>query len=313
MIKSLWHTLSSTEIKSSQVSINLGSKTKVISKYSMISLGTENLVLNKRVPEKIRDYMTIPYMEGSFELPIKYGYALSGVLENGEKVHLMHPHQDICFVENDSVFKACQELPLRRIPLISNMETVINAVWDAHLDVNTTKTVVISGFGNIGSLLALTLKHHFNIEAKIVETNLWRKQKALELGFDSHENGDSFDIVFNTAANENALQFCIDHANEESVIIDVSWHGTTKTSLKLGENFHKNRLRLIASQVSKIPVYKRNEFDYYKRKLLAVDILKKEVFDKLLDYIIPFEEAPDFFNSIRNNPVPDGLIYLIKY
>lgn len=313
MIKSLWHTLSASEIRTTQLPTNVGSKTKVISKYSMVSQGTESLVLNKRVPENIRDYMTIPYMEGSFDLPVKYGYALSGVLDNGEKVHLMHPHQNLCFVENDALFSACQDLPLRRIPLISNMETVINAIWDADLENNKTKSVVISGFGNIGSLLALTLKHHFNIEPKIIEPNLWRKQKASELGFDSYEIGDAFDIVFNTAANENALQFCIDHASEEGMIIDISWHGTTRTRLKLGENFHKNRLRLIASQVSKIPISKRKAFDYYKRKLLAVDILKHDIFDKLLDRIIPFEEAPDFFNSLRNNSIPDGLIYLIKY
>ena len=58
---------------------------------------------------------------------------------------------------------------------------------------------------------------------------------------------------------------------------------------------------------------KRNEFDYHKRKLLAVDILKNDEFDKLITNIIPFEEAPRFFNGIRKNEIPQGLIYLIKY
>jgi len=311
MIKSLWHTSTNTEIRFYKSLNILSNKTRVKSKYSMISLGTESLVLKKKIPKAIEDYMTVPYMEGNFNLPIKYGYALSGVLDSGEKVHLMHPHQNSCIVDTNSVFKACQELPIKRIPLISNMETVINAIWDSNPDQD--KTIVVSGFGNIGSLLALTLKYHYNFEVKIIEPNLWRKQKALELGFEIYKEHNGFDIAFNTAANQKALQFCIDNSNEEGQIIEIGWHGTSKTTIKLGENFHKNRLRLIASQVSKIPISQRKEFDYYKRKLLAVNILKNNIFDRLITTIIPFEDAPDFFNSIRNNKIPNGLIYLIKY
>jgi len=311
MIKSIWHTSLLTEIRSTLNSDISPTQCKVESKYSMISLGTESLVIQKKVPEAIQDYMTVPYMEGDFNLPIKYGYAVSGVLDNGEHVHLMHPHQNSCIVETSSLFKACQELPLERIPLISNMETVINALWECDLDQD--KTIAICGFGNIGSLLAVTLKHHFNLNAKIIETDVWRNQKAKELGFDSLGDDERFDIVFNTASNQNALQFCIDNANEEGKIIELSWYGTSPTSLKLGENFHKNRLRIIASQVSKIPIQKRKEFDYHKRKLLAVEILNNDAFDKLITNIIPFKDAPDFFNSIRNHDIPNGLIYLIKY
>lgn len=311
MIKSLWHTSTNTEIRFNKSLNILSNKTRVKSKYSMISLGTESLVLNKKIPKAVEDYMTVPYMEGDFNLPIKYGYALSGVLDSGEKVHLMHPHQNSCIVDTNSVFKACQELPLKRIPLISNMETVINAIWDGCL--NQNQTIAICGFGNIGSLLALTLKHHYNFDVKIIETNEWRKQKAQELGFELLSEATGFDIAFNTAANENALQFCIDRANEEGKIIDISWHGTSKTTLKLGKNFHKNRLRLIATQVSKIPISKRKEYDYFKRKVLAVTILNNNIFDKLITNIIPFDDAPEFFNSVRNNTIPNGLIYLIKY
>ncbi|WP_299111722.1 hypothetical protein [uncultured Winogradskyella sp.] len=311
MIRSLWHTSTQTEIRSTKVPNNISLKHYVESKYSMISLGTESLVLNKRVPKTIQNYMTIPYMEGSFNLPIKYGYALSGIIENGEKVHLMHPHQNNCIVDAPSIFNACQDLPLKRIPLISNLETVINAIWDS--DIDQDKTIAISGFGNIGSLLAVTLKYHYNLNVKIIEVNLWRKLKASELGFEIYEGNGSFDIIFNTAANEEALQFCIDNTNEEGQIIELSWYGTSKTTVKFGENFHKNRLRLIASQVSRIPIRKRKEFDYYKRKLLAVDILRHNIFDKLITTIIPFEDAPAFFNALRNNDVSNGLIYLIKY
>lgn len=311
MIKSLWHTASRSEIRSTPTPNITPSHCSVKSKFSMISLGTETLVVQKKIPTIIQNYMTVPYMEGSFNLPIKYGYALSGVLDDGKKIHVMHPHQNKCIVELTSIFKACDDLPLERIPLISNIETVINAIWECQLENN--QVIAICGFGNIGSLLAITLKYYYNLNPKIIESNEWRKQKAIELGFELFEDNESFDVVFNTAANENALQFCINHANEEGKIIEIGWHGTSQTTLTLGENFHKNRIRIISSQVSKIPIAKRKEFNYYKRKLLAVDILKNSAFDKLITHIIPFEESPNFFDSVRQQEIPDGLIYLIKY
>jgi len=99
MINSIWHTVTKTEIRSSSTPIVSNKQSVVLSKYSMISLGTEKLVVNKKVPKAIEDYMTVPYMEGSFNLPLKYGYALSGILDSGEKVHVMHPHQETSWIE----------------------------------------------------------------------------------------------------------------------------------------------------------------------------------------------------------------------
>ncbi len=277
----------------------------------MISIGTEQLVLDRKVPKDIENYMRVPFQQGTFDLPISYGYALCGVLEDSTKVHLMHPHQNKCIVDKASIFSHCQDLPLHRIPLISNMETVINAIWDAGLKVNSQ--VVICGFGSIGSLLATTLKHHYHIKVKIVESDEWRQKKAVELGFDLHEKQNGFDIAFNTTANEKALQFCIDHANEEGRIIELSWYGSHSSTLKLGANFHKNRLRLIASQVSKIPLKKQCEFDFFKRKALAADYLLNDNYDSLITHEILFEDTPLFFNSLRRNSFPQGLIHLIKY
>ena len=310
-MRSLWHTSTKSEINEVIAPNIVPMQLKVESKYSMISLGTETLVLNKMVPKKMMDAMIVPYMEGSFELPIKYGYALSGLTENGDKVHVMHPHQDKCIVGADSIFKECKDLPLSRIPLISNMETVIKAIWTC--DFTTDQEIIVCGFGNIGSLLAVTLRNYYNLNVKILESNLWRKQKAEELGFELYNNGIDFDIAFNTTANESVLQFCIDNAREEGQIIELSWYGNLKTAINFGGNFHKNRLRLIASQVSKIPIKKRGDFNYYKRKQLAVEILNNDIFDRLITNIIPFDESPKFFDAIRNNKTPNGLIYLIKY
>ena len=312
IVKSLWHLDNETMIQSEEV-LNPDSRfLQVESAFSLISLGTEQLVLQRKIPQSIQSEMKVPYMKGSFDLPIKYGYALSGVLENGQKIHIMHPHQNLCFVNRESLFVECQELPLYRIPLISNMETVINAIWDS--DINKYQDILICGFGGIGALLAFTLKFHYKFKNIFIsENNPYRKQKALDFGFYEAEQSLKYDISFNTTSSEKAMQFCINHSKEEAKIVELSWYGNKNININLGGNFHKNRLQIIASQVSKIPLKMRNEYDYEKRKVLASTILKNDIFDQLLTEPIPFEKVPDFFNDLRQNKISEGIIQLIKY
>jgi threonine dehydrogenase-like Zn-dependent dehydrogenase len=311
MISSIWHTKDTTEIRRSTVPESTPSQQQVISKFSMVSTGTEKLVLTQQVPSAMQQDMAVPYMEGGFNLPIKYGYAMCGLLETGERVHLMHPHQNICIVEKESLFFCSDTLPLQRVPLISNMETVINAIWSCDLD--SDKPFVICGFGNIGSLLATTLKFFYKKDVVVIEKNLWRQKQAQELGFDLYKENQGFEVAFNTTAQDAALQYCIDQASEEAQIIELSWYGSCTTKLQLGNHFHKKRLHLISSQVSSIPKKKRQEYNYYKRKQLASSILEHDIFDSLIAHIIPFHEAPSFFNSLRKGEPLDGLIYLIQY
>ncbi|NQX85329.1 MAG: hypothetical protein HRT67_05420 [Flavobacteriaceae bacterium] len=315
MIQGLWHSVSKTEIIRSKLPKIWASNEDIVhSKYSMISLGTETLVMNKKVPESIQDYMKVPYMKGDFNLPIAYGYALSGILNNGDKVHVMHPHQDKCIVKSEALFKDCIDLSLKKIPLISSMETVLNAIWDS--DIDNKKKIVVFGFGNIGALLATTIKYYFNFEVMVFEHNTWKREKAKQMGFSLFEedNTKGFDIAFNTTTSEDILQFCINNANEEGQIIELSWYGKQNVRLNIGENFHKNRIQIKSSQVSQIPKHKRTAFDFHKRKTLAASILKHNIYDDLITNIIPFKEIPDFFNAIRRkDKLPDGLIYLIKY
>ena len=50
----------------------------VRSLYSAVSEGTERLVLAGKVPPNLHQAMRVPYMEGDFSFPVKYGYSLVG-------------------------------------------------------------------------------------------------------------------------------------------------------------------------------------------------------------------------------------------
>ena len=174
--------------------------------------------------------------------------------------------------------------------------------------------IAICGFGNIGSLLATTLRTFKGIEVTIVEQNEWRANKAAELGWtiDTDAKQD-YDLIYHTTSTSSGLQYCIDHLKEEGVVIEISWYGNESINLHLGKNFHYKRLSIKSSQVSNIPLQQRSEFDFYKRKALALEILQHDSFDKLIADFIPFAQTPNFFKDLRNNKLSDGLIWLIQY
>ena len=51
----------------------------------MISTGTERLVASGQVGKAFEGYMSVPHMQGSFDLPIHYGYSLIVEDSNGCK------------------------------------------------------------------------------------------------------------------------------------------------------------------------------------------------------------------------------------
>jgi threonine dehydrogenase-like Zn-dependent dehydrogenase len=275
----------------------------------MISTGTERLVASGLVGKAYESHMSVPHMQGGFELPIHYGYSLIVEDTNGRLGHIMHPHQDVIDSRAEDIYWINEEIPAARFSLISNMETIINAIWDSR----PTKedNIAICGFGNIGSLLANTLQVHFGIRPQIIDKDKWRILKAKELGFEPAID-TSFDIIFHTTASANGLQFSIDHLAHEGRVIELSWYGNRKVNLSLGHDFHYKRLQIISSQVSVIPGHMPEE-SYKSRKDLALSYLKDDSYDQLITNRIPFDETPEFYEQLRNDKQPKGIIYIIDY
>lgn len=307
----LWHindelsNLQTVDLVSDQQLVQLEAK------YSLISTGSERLVAMAKVDRALEQHMKVPYMEGSFDLPIKYGYSMIAQTGNGEFMHCMHPHQDSIQLTPQHLFKIPNtSIPAHRLTLISNMETVINAIWDGMPSPN--QSIAICGFGNIGSLLATSLRVQMGIEVDVIETNNWRKKRAEKLGWNTQASSE-YDLIYHTTATSAGLQFCIDHLRQEGKVVELSWYGDQDTTLRLGHAFHYKRLQLISSQVSSIPISKQKEYDYVSRKQLALEWLKDKSYDELISDFIPFKESPKFFNSLRKGREGDGLIWVIEY
>jgi len=171
----LWHlspTLST--LKQEESTIFGTQQIHIKSLYSLISTGTERLVATGKVPRKMHDPMRVPFMEGNFDFPVKYGYSLVGQIESlgehqGKLVHLLHPHQDLLTIDNQIISYIPTEIPAKRAALASNIETALNAIWDSGVSVGDK--VVVCGFGMIGGLVARLLSLLPAVEVVVLEKN----------------------------------------------------------------------------------------------------------------------------------------------
>jgi threonine dehydrogenase-like Zn-dependent dehydrogenase len=316
-----WHTSSgSSEIRETGIPDISRGEVLVQSHCSLISVGTERIVAQGMVPESIMDDMRVPYMRGDFTFPCTYGYSLVGKIVDGndehvgKKVHVMHPHQNYAVVKLTDVFFIPEEFPLTHAVLASNMETALTAFWDSEASIGDE--VLLVGFGTIGALLAGLLKSYPHIRLQIIEKDEERLQKAQLMGLqasgDGHGLESRFDVAFNCSGSAGGLQLCINKTGFEGRVVELSWYGKQQVSLHLGHAFHSKRKKIISSQVSSIPAFKRNRWDYRRRKQLVFDMLKDPYYGEIITNEVSFEQAPSLFQNIRRG-VSRGLGIMISY
>lgn len=302
----LWHTNNrATELKP----IELDEAGVLIrSLYSLISTGTERLVAQGGVPAELQEKMRVPGMQGQFSFPLTYGYSLVGQVEalghvlHHKYVHLLHPHQSAVHWPAEQLSVIPEGIPPLRATLASNLETVVNAVWDSQVQVGSR--VLVVGFGMIGALLSRVLAQIPAIELVVVETNDERKLLAAEMGFTLGQGGQDFDCAFHTTAQSAGLQMALDAVGQEGKVVELSWYGKREIMLSLGGLFHYGRKQIISSQVSHLPARKRARWDFARRKAVVFRLLQQAVFDQHITQLIDFSEAPDFFGQVRSGSTP---------
>lgn len=313
----LWHLSAEESAIQKAAFINPGESCTVRTLYSLVSTGTERLIASGRVPESLYESMRVPYMGGSFSFPVKYGYSLVGQVEKGpdhlmEKyVHLLHPHQDYCHVKAADVFVLPHNVPPQRAILASNLETTLNAIWDAQVSVGDK--VLITGFGIIGSLLGRVLQNIPAVQVQVLEQDPLRRQMALQLGFAlAGKDAHYLDIAFHTSGSSAGLQESLDRVGPEGKVVELSWYGDQSVNIQLGGTFHSQRKQLISSQVSGLPADRLARWDYHRRKVTVFELLQDSAFDQHITRMVAFKELPELFSQIRKGNISE-LCWGVKY
>lgn len=247
--------------------------------FSGISRGTESLVLRGGVPEDQQEVMRAPFQAGAFPWPVKYGYTSvgrveAGALPKGTPVFCLYPHQDAYVVPIEAVTPLPDGLPLQRVVLASNLETAVNAAWDAGVGPGDRVSVV--GGGVVGGLVAWLLGRMPGVEVELVDVQPARAALADAIGvrFASPDaaTGDR-DCVIEASGAAAGLATAIGLAGVEARVVVLSWYGAGAVPVPLGGGFHSRRLILRSSQVGRIPPGRAPRFTFRRRLQTVLSLL----------------------------------------
>ena len=265
--------------------------------FGALSRGTEALVFGGRVPASEYGRMRAPFMAGEFPFPVKYGYATVGRIEDGPEallgrpVFTLHPHQDLFNVPASAAIPLPEDLPPQRAVLAANMETALNAVWDAAP--GPADRIAVVGAGVVGSLVAYLCGRLPGAEVTLIDINPARAElaRALGVGFARPEaaNGDC-DLVVHASGHPDGLDTALALAGDEATVLELSWYGNVPVTASFGGAFHSRRLRLVSSQVGRIAPSHRPRWTHARRLAAALALLADARLDALLAPAVAFHD-----------------------
>lgn len=287
--------------------------------WSGVSRGTERLIFEGRVPASEWDSMRAPFQEGAFPFPVKYGYCAVGRVESGpddllgRHVFCLHPHQERFVVPRSRLTPVPDDVPPRRAILAANMETALNAHWDAGS--GPADRIVIVGGGVLGLLTAWLAARLPGAEVTLVDVEPGRRAQAEALGLrfalpDSAPQ--DADLVFHASASAEGLATAIGCAGQEARIVEMSWYGEGTVAVPLGCAFHARRLQLVSSQVGAVSATRRARWNHARRARAAMALLADDRLDALITLEIPFGDAPAALPAVLAPGWP-GLTAVLRY
>jgi len=278
--QALWYVGSGrAEIRRERLPPIAAGHVRVRTLYSAISRGTEALIAAGRVPESEYERMRAPFMGGSFPFPVKYGYAAVGVVEAGPEtlvgrnVFALHPHQTKFDLPAEAVMPLPADVPPSRAVLAANVETALNATWDAAP--GPSGRIAVVGAGVIGALVGFLCAQIKGVEVTLIDIDPARETlaRALALKFATPAAAPAdCNFVFHCSASAEGLTTALNIAADEATIIELSWYGAGTVAVPLGGAFHSRRLKIMSSQVGKVAPARRAAFTHRQRLEAAIKL-----------------------------------------
>ena len=260
----------------------------VHTRVSAISAGTELLVFRGELPRGLPLDETLSAFAGaSVGYPARYGYAAVGDVTAvgdgvaatwlGRRVFAFAPHASAFVAAVANVVAVPNGFDAERAALFASMETAVTLALDGAPRVG--ERVAVVGLGPVG-LLATAVLARFPLQALVVvEGVAARARLAVALGADAAVadaaaatavlGGDGADLTFELSGNPAALDVAVAVTGREGRIVVGSFYGDKRVSVDLGAHFHRGRLTITSSQVSRLPPALTARWDRARRHAVA--------------------------------------------
>ena len=301
----------------------------VATRCSAISAGTELLFFRGEAPRTVPVDETHSSLAGSLEYPLKYGYAAVGQVIGvgrgvrpewkGRHVFAFNPHETHFIANVKDVTPLRDELSPDEAVFFPNMETAVMLVADGAPLIG--ERVVVFGQGVVG-LLVTSLLARFPLQALVtLDRYPIRRETSLQFGgqasidpapSDAHEavlallsaggTHAGADLAFELSGHPGALDAAIAVTGFHGRVVIGSWYGTKHVELDLGGRFHRSRIRLIASQVSRINPELSGRFDKARIGDVAWRMIEAIRPARLITHRFPVEKAAEAYRLLDERP-----------
>ncbi len=291
--------------------------------YSAISAGTEMLLYRGEMPLGIATDTSIAALAGTMQYPLKYGYACVGkVVAVGRETaaHWLHrmvfafnPHETHFITTPEAVQIVPDGVAADVATLLPNMETAVSFAMDGRPVIG--ERVVIFGQGIVG-LLTTMLLAQFPLSS-LTTVDLSPQRRALSLALGAQQSVETVgqmaaenDLVYELTGNPHLINHAISILGYNGRIIVGSWYGTKVAPLRLGDEFHRNGIQLISSQVSALHPRWRGRWTKSRRLETSWEHLHS-VPKTLLTNNIPFMKIDSAYQHMMAAPGQTGQIIVV--
>jgi len=292
----------------------------VKTRISGISPGTEMLFYRGEGPVDEPVDTALPSYSGALAYPLHYGYAAAGrVVEVGEgvdpawlqrRVFAFQPHASSFVAAPHELLPIPDAVSDRDAILFANTETAVNLVQDGAPVIG--ERVLVLGLGVVGLLVAALLARIAGVEVTAVDPLANRRKAAARMGVTCTFSPDDilsndlalrdFDLVYELTGRPETLATAIDAVGYAGRVVVGSWYGSKQATFSLNTHFHRDRIRIISSQVSTIAPELSARWDKQRRYALVWRMLEMLPVDALHTHIFPVEQAAEAFATVDKHP-----------
>ncbi|HUX12649.1 MAG TPA: zinc-binding alcohol dehydrogenase [Spirochaetia bacterium] len=279
-----------------------------------ISHGTELLLFRGEMPVDLPADELFSVMDGSLAYPVKYGYMNVATAASGKRYFVFYPHQDLFACKIENAVPLPDSISTDDALFLASMETALGVMQDARPVAGDS--VLLVGLGVVGILIA-ELLHRCGVSPIIAVDPIGRRREvATAIGCETVDpgregvcdriremtGGHGPDIAIDTSASADGLQLAIDVANFAGLILEASWFGTNAVLLNLGAGFHRKRLTIRSSQVSRIGPELEPRWTKNRRLARALEYVAEVRPSRLISHRFALSDAALAYALIADHP-----------
>jgi 2-desacetyl-2-hydroxyethyl bacteriochlorophyllide A dehydrogenase len=177
--------------------------------------------------------------------------------------------------------------------------------------------VLVVGQGVVG-LVTTSLLSRFPL-ARLVTVDRWepRRRLSVELGAARSVGPEDlderdFDLTFEVSGSPEALDVALAATGFEGRVIVGSWYGDKCFDVDLGTHFHRGRLSIRSSQVSRLSPHVLARWTKERRMNVALQAVARLPVQNLVSHRFPIERAAEAYRLLDES-ASDCLQVLLTY